>query len=232
MRILIVEDDRSIAENLHDFLEARGHACDHAASIAEARRRLAARPDAPPEVLLLDRGLPDGDGLVLVKSLRAQGSRLPVLVLSARETLDDRLVGFDAGSDDYLVKPFALREVEARLLSLVRRTAPQPAAARVALGALDYDAAAQQLHLGALPVKLPQKALRLAVLLMEHPNRVFSRPELETAIWGQALESSDNLRTVLHTLRRALAETAAAAGVDAAPSIVNVHGVGYKLIAG
>ncbi len=220
MQILIVEDDRSIAENLHDYLEARGHRCDHADSLAQARRRLAA---APPDVLLLDRSLPDGDGLALVHSLRAQGSALPVLVLSARETLDDRLRGFEAGGDDYLVKPFALQEVEARLLSLLRRTAPAPTATTLELGPLRYDAAAQELKLEGRSLPLPPKPLRLAALLIEHPNRVFSRQELETAVWGQALESSDNLRSVLHTLRRALA---GAAGIE----IVNVHGLGYKLV--
>lgn len=220
MQILIVEDDRPIAENLHDYLEARGHRCDHAATLAQARRRLAA---APPDVLLLDRSLPDGDGLALVHSLRAQGSALPVLVLSARETLDDRLRGFEAGSDDYLVKPFALQEVEARLLSLLRRAAPAPTATTLELGPLRYDAAAQELRLEGRTLPLPPKPLRLAALLIEHPNRVFSRQELETAVWGQALESSDNLRSVLHTLRRALAD---AAGIE----IVNVHGLGYKLV--
>lgn len=220
MQILIVEDDRPIAENLHDYLEARGHQCDHAATLAQARRRLAA---APPDVLLLDRSLPDGDGLALVHSLRAQGSSLPVLVLSARETLDDRLRGFEAGSDDYLVKPFALQEVEARLLSLLRRAAPAPTATTLELGPLRYDAAAQELRLDGRTLPLPPKPLRLAALLIEHPNRVFSRQELETAVWGQALESSDNLRSVLHTLRRALAD---AAGIE----IVNVHGLGYKLV--
>ncbi|WP_295643914.1 response regulator transcription factor [uncultured Methylibium sp.] len=220
MQILIVEDDRPIAENLHDYLEARGHQCDHAATLAQARRRLAA---APPDVLLLDRSLPDGDGLALVHSLRAQGSSLPVLVLSARETLDDRLRGFEAGSDDYLVKPFALQEVEARLLSLLRRAAPAPTATTLELGPLRYDAAAQELRLEGRTLPLPPKPLRLAALLIEHPNRVFSRQELETAVWGQALESSDNLRSVLHTLRRALAD---AAGIE----IVNVHGLGYKLV--
>ncbi len=224
MQILIVEDDRSIAENLHDFLEARGHACDHAATLAQARRRLAL---TPPDVLLLDRSLPDGDGLALVHSLRAQGSMLPVLVLSARETLDDRLHGFEAGSDDYLVKPFALQEVEARLLSLARRTLPQPAAPLLTLGPLRYDAAAQELCLHERPLRLPPKPLRLAALLIEHPNRVFSRQELETAVWGQTQESSDNLRSVLHTLRRALA---AAADPPAGVEVVNVHGLGYKLV--
>lgn len=220
MQILIVEDDRPIAENLHDYLEARGHQCDHAATLAQARRRLVA---APPDVLLLDRSLPDGDGLALVHSLRAQGSSLPVLVLSARETLDDRLRGFEAGSDDYLVKPFALQEVEARLLSLLRRAGPAPTATVLELGPLRYDAAAQELRLDGRTLPLPPKPLRLAALLIEHPNRVFSRQELETAVWGQALESSDNLRSVLHTLRRALAD---AAGIE----IVNVHGLGYKLV--
>ena len=115
MHVLIVEDDRTIAENLYDFLEARGHQCDFANTLAGARALLAgSRFDA----LALDRNLPDGDGATLARSLRDAGQTLPILMLTARDQLDDKLDGFAAGADDYLVKPFALKEVEVRLLAL------------------------------------------------------------------------------------------------------------------
>lgn len=221
MHILIVEDDRPIAENLYEYLESRGHQCDYAGSLADAARLLAAGTF---DCAVFDRSLPDGDGLALARRLRAEGSSLPVLILTARDTLEDKLAGFDAGADDYLVKPFALQEVEVRLLALSRRAAPRKDAGLWRQGPLEYDAAAQELRLSGQALHLPPKALRLAALLLQQPNRVFSRRELEIAIWGREQEASDNLRSVLHTLRRALGEEP---GVE----VVNVHGLGYKLVA-
>lgn len=221
MRILIIEDDRQIAENLYDYLESRGHQCDYAGSLEAARPRLR---QAEFDALVLDRALPDGDGLQLARTLRAQGSALPVLVLTAADTLSDKLLGFDAGVDDYLVKPFALQEVEARLLALGRRGNQRSDVGVWALAGLRYDAAAQEARLDDRPLALPPKPLRLLALLLQQPNRVFSRRELEIAIWGREQETSDNLRSVLHTLRRALGEASAV-------EVVNVHGLGYKLVA-
>lgn len=221
VHILIVEDDRAIAENLYDYLEGRGHLCDYAADLASAGPLLAG--EAHFDAVLLDRSLPDGDGLTLARRLRAADRPLPVLILTARDTLEDKLSGFDAGADDYLVKPFALQEVEARLLALMRRAGARPAAGICRLGALEYDGQAQEVRLAGRRIALPPKPLRLLAELLPHPKRVFSRRELEIAIWGREQESSDNLRSVLHTLRRALGE---AAGV----AIVNVHGLGYKLV--
>jgi DNA-binding response OmpR family regulator len=219
MRILIVEDEQAIAENVFDFLEAHGHRCDYAATLDEARRRLAA---AEFDGLVLDRGLPDGDGLMLAKQLREAGNSLPILVLTARDTLDDKLAGFGAGSDDYLVKPFSLRELEARLLALGRRPARRSDAGIVRTGNLAYDNAARQLLVDEAPVALPPKALRLAALLVSDPGRVFLRRELEIAIWGEEQESGENLRSLIYALRKNL-------GSVAAERIVTVHGLGLKL---
>lgn len=230
MHILLAEDDPALAELTMRALRSQGWAVDHT---PRGEPVPASVKSDPYDLLILDIGLPGIDGLETLKRVRAQGSMLPVLMLTARDAIEDRVQGLETGADDYLVKPFALSEVEARLLALLRRTAPQPAAVRLTLGALHYNAAAQELSLGGHALKLPPKALRLAVLLMEHPNRVFSRPELETAIWGHTLESSDNLRTVLHTLRRAFAEAVpdlSSPGAPDVPSIVNVHGIGYKFI--
>lgn len=220
MQVLIVEDDRPIAENLYDFLEARGHQCDFAASLVEARRIIA---ESTLDVVLLDRNLPDGDGADLVRSLRAAGEMLPVLLLTARDTLDDKLDGFDAGADDYLIKPFALKEVEARLLALQRRRAPRNESERLQQGRLSFDPAAQEVCIDQVALRLPPKAIRLVTMLLQQPNRVFSRRELEVAVWGQAQESSDNLRSILHTVRKAI-------GASGAVEIVNMHGLGYKLV--
>lgn len=220
MHLLIVEDDRTIAENLYDYLEARGHQCDYADSIAAASALLARSAF---DALVLDRNLPDGDGLALARRLRSEGRATPILVLTARDTLEDKLLGFEAGSDDYLVKPFALQELEVRLLALARRNAARAADPVLRYGALEFRAATQALHLDGRPLALPPKPLRLVAELLAQPERVFSRRELELAVWGHEQDSSDNLRSVLHTLRRAL-------GDDAPIQVVNVHGLGYKLV--
>lgn len=220
MHLLIVEDDRTIAENLYEYLEARGHQCDYADSIAAASALLARSVF---DAVVLDRNLPDGDGLALARRLRTEGRATPILVLTARDTLEDKLLGFEAGGDDYLVKPFALQELEVRLLALARRNAARPAEPLLQHGALSFNAATQELRLHGCPLALPPKPLRLAAELLAQPERVFSRRELEIAVWGHEQDSSDNLRSVLHTLRRAL-------GDDASTQVVNVHGLGYKLV--
>ena len=220
MHLLIVEDDRTIAENLYEYLEARGHQCDYADSIAAASALLARSAF---DAVVLDRNLPDGDGLALARRQRSEGRATPILVLTARDTLEDKLLGFEAGSDDYLVKPFALQELEVRLLALARRSAVRTADPVLRYGALEFRAATQALCLHGRPLTLPPKPLRLVAELLAQPERVFSRRELEIAVWGHEQDSSDNLRSVLHTLRRAL-------GDDAPIQVVNVHGLGYKLV--
>ena len=221
MHLLIVEDDRTIAENLYEYLEARGHQCDYADSIAAASALLARSAF---DAVVLDRNLPDGDGLALARRLRTEGRATPILVLTARDTLEDKLLGFEAGGDDYLVKPFALQELEVRLLALARRSAARPAAEPVLRhGELEFNGATQELRVRGQALALPPKPLRLVAELLSQPERVFSRRELEIAVWGHEQDSSDNLRSVLHTLRRAL-------GDDAPIQVVNVHGLGYKLV--
>lgn len=219
MHVLIVEDDRTIAENLYDFLEACGHQCDFAHALGAARVLCA---NTVFDAILLDRALPDGDGATLVRDLRAAGNAVPVLMLTARDTLDDKVEGFTAGADDYLVKPFALKEVEVRLLALVRRAQPRPLAPVVSFGDLRLDPAAHALLCADQLIALPPKALRLLETMLAQPARIYSRRELEMAVWGDEQASSDNLRSVLHTVRKALAGRSSV-------SITNLHGRGYRL---
>lgn len=219
MRLLIIEDDRTIAENLFEYLESRGHRCDWADGIGLARRLLEAEPF---DALVLDRNLPDGDGLSLVRRLRAAGNPVPVLVLTARDRLEDKLLGFESGGDDYLVKPFALQEVEARLLALVRRQGLGPPIGLLRFGALEYDPERQEVRRAGQTLILPPKAMRLLALMMAHPDRVFSRRELELAVWGHENDTSDSLRSLLHTVRRAL-------GDSSGERVINAHGLGYRL---
>jgi DNA-binding response OmpR family regulator len=187
--------------------------------VSEAQGLFARQPF---DVAVLDLNLADGDGLGLLRRQRKQGLMTPVLLLTARDTLDDKLAGFDAGADDYLVKPFALKEVEARLLALSRRRAPRLDGGKWQHGPLHYDAALQQVFLDDQPLRLTPKGIKLLATFLQTPGRVFTRRELEVAVWGHALDSSDNLRSLLHTVRKQLGDRA---------TIENRHGLGYSLAA-
>ncbi len=224
MRILIIEDDREIAANLYDYLSGRGHAVDHAAD-GVTGLHLAVTHDY--DVLLLDISLPGMSGLDVCRRLRAEARRdTPVLMLTARDTLNDKLAGFEHGADDYLVKPFALKEVEARLTALHRRHQGRVAPSRLQVGGLEFDTETLVVTRAGQGIRLPPKCLKLLETLMRSPHKVFSRAELEQAVWGEELANSDTLRSHLHQLRRAIA-------VPGQPELVeNVHGLGYRLLPG
>jgi DNA-binding response OmpR family regulator len=220
MRILIVEDDPRIGRNLCDFLEAGGHQCTLAGTLAEGQQSI---DRSPPDALVLDLNLPDGDGLEFARGLRSQGRSLPVLMLTARDTLDDKLSGFGAGADDYLVKPFALREVEVRLQALVRRATQGQESGVWRRGPLEYNAPQQEVQLDGVPLRLAPKALGLLALFLQSPDRLFTRGEIELAVWGHEQGSSDSLRSLLRVVRHELASSDQVA-------IENLHGQGYRLV--
>lgn len=221
MHILIIEDDPAIATNLYDFLEARGHTVDAA---ADGITGLHLAVTQPFDVILLDLGLPGMDGTVLCRRLREEaGADTPILMLTARDTLEDKLKGFELGADDYLVKPFALKEVEARLAALHRRHTGRTVSRTLIAGDLSLDPRTLSIRFAGAEVRLPPKCIRLLELLMSEPGRVFSRRELETGVWGEPQETSDTLRSHMHVLRRELVR---AGGRD---PIETVHGLGYRL---
>lgn len=221
MHILIIEDDRTIAANLYDFLSERGHAVDAAADgITGLHLAVTHRFD----VIVLDLGLPGIDGMTFCRKLRCEAHiDTPVLVLTARDTLDDKLLGFERGIDDYLVKPFALKEVEARLLALQRRSSGRVTSRRLVAGELVLDPRTLEIRFAGHEVKLPPKCIKLLEALLGDPGRVFSRRDLESAVWGDSQETSDTLRSHMHILRRALVDVG---GYD---PIETVHGLGYRV---
>lgn len=222
MRVLIIEDDPAIAANLYDFLESKGYVVD-AASDGVTGLHLAITGGF--DAIVLDLGLPTMDGVMVCRKLREEARNdTPVLMLTARDTLEDKLEGFARGADDYLVKPFALKEVEARLAALHKRRAGQVAPRALAAGNLTLDPQTLVIRFAGHDVKLPPKCIRLLQVLMAQPNRVFSRKELEAEVWGKEQENSDTLRSHMHVLRRELAQ---AGGYD---PIENVHGLGYRLV--
>lgn len=222
MHILIIEDDPAIATNLYDFLEARGHSVDAAADgITGLHLAITQHFDG----ILLDLGLPGMDGITLCRKLRQEAHLdTPVLMLTARDTLEDKLKGFEHGADDYLVKPFALREVEARLVAMHKRHSGKVTSRTLETGNLSFDPKTMSVNFAGAGVKLPPKCIRLLALMMGEPGRVFSRKELESGVWGDAQETSDTLRSHMHELRRALIR---AGGYD---PIETVHGLGYRLV--
>ncbi len=220
MRVLIIEDDPDIAGNLCDFLENRGHAADLA---RDGINGLHMAVSGDFDVIVLDLGLPGMDGLCLCRKLRREARQdVPVLILTARDVLDDKLAAFDCGADDYLVKPFALREVEARLNALFARRRGRVVDSRLVFGRIEFDAANLAVAVEGRPVRLSRKCLRLLETLMRAPNRVHSRAELENAVWGDEQPMSDTLRSHMHMLRRALTDSRGLSPIE------TVHGIGYR----
>lgn len=220
MRVLIIEDEIDIATNLYDHLEARGHTIDLARDgVSGLHLAVSHAFDA----IVLDLGLPGLGGLALCRKLRQEvRSDVPVLVLTARDLLDDKLEAFECGADDYLVKPFALREVEARLNALVRRHSGRVSDKRVVVDGLIYDPASLTVQFDGRAIQLSRKCLRLLETLLSVPNRVVSRADLEHAAWGGEQPLSDSLRSHMHMLRRALTDASGFSPIE------NVHGVGYR----
>jgi len=220
-RILVVEDDLTIAGNLYRFLELNGFVPDAAYDGRAALRMLEAqRFDA----VVLDVGLPGMDGYQVLHTLRAERRQaVPVLVLTARDALDDKLAGFAHGADDYLTKPFALAEVQARLLALIHRAQGAVVDAVREFGPLQFDGRTRGVSVAGRPVHLTRKSGLIVEALLRDPGRIVPREELESVLWGDEPPSPDALRSQMHLLRRALAE----AGFD---GIETVHGIGWRLV--
>lgn len=221
MRILIIEDNRDIAANVDQFLGARGHTLDFAED-GVTGLHLAVVNDY--DVIILDLMLPGMDGLVLCRKLRGDAlNDTPILMLTARDTLTDKLDGFSAGADDYLVKPFSLRELEARLLALKRRTDPPRLAKRLTVGDLEYDPDTLIAKRAGLAIDLSPTTRKILALLMRASHRVVSRAEIEREIWGDNPPDSDVIRAHIHAIRNAIDR----------PFMIKLlhtlHGSGYRL---
>lgn len=199
MRILVVEDDPDLAANLGDFLELRGHDVDFASTGPHGEELAATRAF---DAIVLDRLLPGRDGATLCRDLRARGDATPVLMLTALDAVDQRVEGLAAGADDYLVKPFALDELVARLEALHRRANRRVTAAPLAFAGVTYDPATMTAVRGDRPLALSVTLRRILEHLLRHRDRVVTRRELCELIWGEA--EVDALRGQIYELRRAL----------------------------
>jgi DNA-binding response OmpR family regulator len=221
MHLLLIEDNQDLAANVCEHLEARGHVMDAAADgVTGLHLAVVNRYDA----IILDVGLPGMDGFTLCRKLRHEAQqRTPVLMLTARDTLQDKLGGFGAGADDYLVKPFALQELEARLQALVRRGAAGGTVLQV--GDLSVNTDTLKVRRGDTPIELTPTALKLLILLARASPRVLSRQEIELALWGDGPPDSDALRAHVHILRTAIDRK------FAVKLLHTVHGMGYRIAA-
>jgi two-component system response regulator MprA len=216
-RVGVCEDDPEIRRVVADALRLAGHEPVVAHDAGEAMRLLAA--PAPLAALVLDIGLPDGDGRDLCQALRAGGQEAPVLFLTALDALHDRLAGFGAGADDYLVKPFAVKELLARVEVLVRRSAPAPAPTHE----VRLDPTRHALVDGSGEVALSPTEFRILAALMARPGEVVRRATLVAAAWPDgAMVSENTLDSYLRRVRRKISE------VGMAAAITTARGVGYR----
>ncbi len=220
MNILLIEDNADLATNMFDYFEVRGHTIDLAGDGISGLHFSSVNQY---DVLVVDWMLPGMDGLTICKRLRDAGRNTPILMLTARDSLNDKIAGLEAGADDYVVKPFALREVEARLLALVRRAQVREGTIMLQVGDLSFNTATFKVLRGERSIELPPIPLKLLEMLMRQSPRVSSRAELERAIWGDSPPDSDALRAHLHILRNAVDKK------TDKPMLRTLRGIGYQI---
>jgi two-component system, OmpR family, response regulator MprA len=221
MRILIVDDDRALRDALRRALVLGGYETVSAAGGEDALSQVAA---AAPDAVVLDIGLPDIDGLEVSRRLRASGNRVPILMLTARDAVGDRIDGLDAGADDYLVKPFDVGELKARLRALLRRSTGAAGPDGVAFEELRLDSARHGVCVGERFVELTRTEYLLLELLMLNARRVLPHALISERVWGYDFGPASNaLRVYVGYLRRKLEE------IGARPLVHTVRGVGYVL---
>ena len=216
MLILLVEDDHSIAQALQLALHKQGYSVN---TVGTGRAALLAIETEPPDLAILDLGLPDMDGLAVLRQLRSRNGDLPVLLLTARAGLDDKVAGLDSGADDYLAKPFEMSELFARLRVMERRLTTARTA-EITIGGVTLDINHNSVVVGGEAMELSRREFMLLKSLMENAGRVQTRNTLESRLysWGEEV-SSNALEVHIHHLRRKL-------GAD---FIKTVRGVGYKV---
>jgi DNA-binding response OmpR family regulator len=221
--ILLIEDHRDIAALVVEHLEHKGFAVDYA---GDGVTGLHLAVTNPYDVIVLDVMLPGLDGLTVCRKLREEARRdTPLLMLTARDTLDDKITGLDAGADDYLVKPFEVRELEARIRTLLRRHRGATAREAYTVGDLTLDAATLRVTRAGVTLTLTPIGMRLLTVLMRASPRVVTRQQLEREVWGDLLPDSDTLRSHLYTLRKAIDRP------FERPLLHTIAGTGYRLAA-
>lgn len=220
LRILVVEDEINIARNISDYMENKGHILDFAVHGAQG---LELALEEHFDVVILDLNLPKLDGLQVCQQLREKANRhIPILMLTARDSIDDKVTGFSVGADDYLTKPFSLQELEVRCLALSRRHAVQQNHA-ITLGSLVIDRQQQKVTRDDQLIELHAMGFKILTILAEAYPQVVSRSELSNKLWGDEPTESDALRSHIYQLRNVLDKP------FATPLLKTVHGIGFTL---
>jgi DNA-binding response OmpR family regulator len=220
MRILIVEDDPMIGASVRTGLRQDGYTADWARDSNSAELAVATNEY---DAILLDLGLPGRSGLELLAQWRRKRNTVPILIITARDSVEDRIAGLDAGADDYLVKPFEIRELEARIRTLLRRQRGTVVAETLRVADLLIDTSTLQVTRAGQPIKLMPIGLKLLMVLMRASPRIVSRQQLEREVWGDVLPDSDTLRSHLYALRKAIDKP-----FDR-PLLHTVAGAGYRI---
>lgn len=222
MRLILIEDNARLGEAIGAALQKQGFAVDRFTALTPARQALAA---ATYDLILLDLGMPDGDGVEFLSSIRAKGIMTPVLVITARQALGDRVRGLDAGADDYLVKPFATDELAARCRALLRR--PGGVLGTVLeVGNVALNCASREVRVAGRVIDMPPRETAFLEELMRHAGRVVTKSAIESSLYALRSEVSTNaIDTIVSRLRRRLA------AVCADVTIHTAHGIGYLLSA-
>jgi DNA-binding response OmpR family regulator len=223
MRILVVEDNPDIVANLFAYFEPKGHQLDAAAN---GYAGLALAREHPYDVIVLDIMMPGMDGMEMCRKLRTELLiSTPLLMLTARDTLQDKITGFDSGADDYVVKPFSLAELDVRLQALVRRARHNMVAnTTLRVGEVSFNTATYRAARGSRNLTLTKTGFILLKALMQGAPHVVSRQELEFQLWGDNPPDSDALRTHIHALRQTLDKA------EPVPMLRTVPGIGFQLV--
>jgi len=221
MRVLVIEDDKETAQFLQRSLKESGHAADVA---GDGDTGLAMARDGKYDVLVVDRMLPRRDGLSIVQTLRGEGSRTPVLILSALSGVDDRVTGLRAGGDDYLTKPYAYTELLARIEALARRPAPEELVTRYQVADLSLDRLSHKVTRNGEPILLQPREFRLLEYLMKHAGRVVTRTMLLENVWDYHFDPQTNVIDVHISRLRAKIDKG-----FGKPLLHTVRGAGYMV---
>jgi two-component system, OmpR family, response regulator len=222
LKLLLIEDDDKTAEYLRRGLGELGHSCDHASNGIDG---LTAAVTGTFDAIILDRNLPQLDGLSVLSALRARGHTTPVLVLSAMGQVDDRVAGLRAGGDDYLAKPFSFQELTARLEAIVRRrTSSSQGPTELVVGSLSLNLLSRTAARNGRTIELSNKEFQMLEYLMRHPGHVITRTMLTEAIWDYSFNPGTNVIDVHVSRLRAKID-----GPGEPPMIRTVRGAGYRL---
>jgi len=224
MRVLVAEDDQVIADFVSQGLREAGYAVDVAATGSDALRRA---QDGGYDAAVMDVMLPELDGLSVIEQLRAKKNQMPVLILSARHTVDDRVKGLQAGGDDYLTKPFAFAELLARLQALLRRSGGASEPTRLSVGDLTLDLLSRRVERAGTALDLRPREFALLEYLMRHPGRVLSKTMILSHVWGYSFDPGTNVVDVLVSRLRDKVDEAFDTKL-----IHTVRGTGYVLKVG